>query len=482
MSNIKVVKQNIEKAPKKYVRLVLTEREKGQGRFVEKKNGIMEYELGVGKFNAVTPKSFRLLVRSVIQATKAHKIEYLAIQFSKTPFKKLDIYDASWVVSTIIENIELANYEFNTYKTKKQSKVFPKEILLCGGLSKKEKEGFDRGKIVSLYINKARDIANTPGDDMSPSVFAKSASALAKETNVQIKVLDPKAIQKEKLHALWAVGKGAHDLPRFVIAEYWGLKKPSTTKKGVYQYKNKEEQPIVLVGKGITYDTGGLNVKPSGAMHDMHMDMSGGSSVLAAICCAAKLKVKKNIIALVPVAENAVSSRAMRAGDIISSHSGKSIEVLHTDAEGRLILADGLSYATKYDPKVLLDAATLTGAALVALGQHASVILTEDQRLSEQLQKMGEESGDYVWPLPLWDEYKTPLTKSRADVVNIEPNFSRNAGTIEGAAFLSFFVPKKLPWAHIDIAPRMESIPNDKLAKGSTGEPIRLLVKFLEQY
>ena len=203
---------------------------------------------------------------------------------------------------------------------------------------------------------------------------------------------------------------------------------------------------------------------------------------MAAFACAVKLGLKKNIVALIPAAENAVSDRAMRAGDIIKSHSGKTIEVLHTDAEGRLVLADGLSYATKYNPRVILDAATLTGASLVALGQHASAILTEDQALSDTLRELGEESGDYVWPLPLWDEYKSPLTKTRADVVNILPNFSKFGGTIEGAAFLSFFAPKNVPWAHIDIAPRMDANSTDRLVKGSTGEPVRLLVKFLEQY
>lgn len=217
-------------------------------------------------------------------------------------------------------------------------------------------------------------------------------------------------------------------------------------------------------------------------MHDMHLDMSGGSSVLAAITIAAKLGLKKNIVALVPAAENAISDDAMRAGDIVTAMNGKTVEVLHTDAEGRMVLADAYTYSERYSPRAILDVATLTGASLVALGQHASAILTKDTELESTLRELGERSGDLVWPLPLWDEYKNSLKSHRADISNIATNFSRYGGCIEGASFLSFFAPKDTPWCHIDIAPRMDSIASDKLTKGSTGEPIRLLVSFLEQY
>lgn len=246
--------------------------------------------------------------------------------------------------------------------------------------------------------------------------------------------------------------------------------------------KNKKEAPLILIGKGITYDTGGLNVKPSGAMHDMHMDMSGGSSVMAAIVAASKLGIKKNIVALVPAAENAISSRSMRAGDIVTSMSGKTVEILHTDAEGRLVLADALTYSERYKPRAIVDVATLTGAALVALGQQASAVMTRDLNLEATLRALGEESGDLVWPLPLWDEYKSPLKSARADISNIATNFARWGGAIEGGMFLDSFAPKNTPWAHLDIAPRMDSITSDKLAKGSTGEPVRLLIKWLEAY
>jgi leucyl aminopeptidase len=270
---------------------------------------------------------------------------------------------------------------------------------------------------------------------------------------------------------LQVVGTGADDAPRFIIIEYWGAGKT-----------NKKAKPIVLVGKGITYDTGGLNVKPSGSMHDMHLDMSGGASVIGAISAIAELGLKKNVIGLIPAAENSVSATSMRAGDIATSLSGQTVEILHTDAEGRLVLADALTYAQKhYEPALMVDIATLTGAALVALGQHASAIMTKNETLQERLVKLGEESGDLVWPLPLWDEYKSSLKSSRADISNIATNFSRWGGAIEGGTFLSHFVEKNIPWVHIDIAPRMDAITSDKLTKGATGEPVRLLVQLITQ-
>lgn len=470
MTKLTTTTKDIENVDKKYVRLVVTKDSSDWHRLVERADGVLEYRLGAGKWSEMTPRKFQTFLRSIVQAAKSHQIEHLAVQLSNSPFPKLNEYGEAWVTSTIAENFQLAAYEYTTYKTQDKKQKQLQEILVCGGFTKDAKVGWDRGLIVGEYVNKARDIANTPGDDMSPIQLAEAAKKLAKGLKISVKVLDEKAIKKEGLHALWAVGKAGNDLPRFIVMEYWGA-------------KSKTDKPIILIGKGITYDTGGLNVKPSGSMHDMHLDMSGGSSVIGAICTAAKLGVKKNIVALVPAAENAISEKSMRAGDIIKSHSGKTIEVMHTDAEGRLVLADGLSYAGKhYSPKVIIDVATLTGAALVALGQHASALMTKNQALEAQLRALGEEAGEYVWPLPLWDEYKQHIKSERADIANIAPNFSRFGGTIEGGTFLSHFAPKGVPWAHLDIAPRMDATKHDRLAKGSTGEPVRLLVKFIEEY
>lgn len=476
MLKISTSPRSLAEASNKYCRLILTEEPASAHRFIEAKDATVSYRLGVGKWDKVDVRSFRTLIRSFVQTAKSHQIEHLALEFPNGKYPKLSVYDEAWLASTIVENLLLADYEFTTYKTKKKSNTGLKEILVCGLSSKEALAGFKRGLVVGEYINKARDIANLPGIDLTPTALGKAATELVKGTKVSIKVLGEKELKKLKMGLLLAVGQGTKSETKLIIAEYWGAG------KGTGKSISKDKQPIVLLGKGITYDTGGLNVKPSGSMHDMHLDMSGGSSVLAAITIAAKLGLKKNIIALVPSAENAISDDAMRAGDIVTAMNGKTVEVLHTDAEGRMVLADAYTYSERYSPKVILDVATLTGAALVALGQHASAILTKDTELESLLRELGEKSGDLVWPLPLWDEYKSSLKSHRADISNIATNFSRYGGCIEGASFLSFFAPKDTPWAHIDIAPRMDSIASDKLAKGSTGEPIRLLVNFLEQY
>ncbi len=474
MLKITTLKKELKDAPAKYCRLVFTDDAKTWHRLVETTDDVLEYRVGVGKWDKVDARAFRTLIRSVVQSVKAHGIEHLAISFPHKTFPKLEEYGEEWLASTLVENLLLAHYEFTKYKSKPDPKKPLSEILLCGEIGAEAKKGLVRGQIVGGYVNKARDIANTPASDMTPTDLGEAALQLAKGTKMTVKVLDQKEVKKLKMGALLAVGQGTKSETKFIVAEYWGAGK-ATGKK-----IPEDKQPVVLVGKGITYDTGGLNVKPTGAMHDMHLDMSGGSTVLASIACAAKLGLKKNIVALVPAAENAISDDAMRAGDIVTSMSGKTIEVLHTDAEGRMILADGLTYAERYSPRAIIDVATLTGAALVALGQHASAILTTDKTLRNSLEEAGEQSGDYVWPLPLWDEYKQYLKSNRADVSNISTTFARWGGTIEGATFLSFFAPKDVPWAHVDIAPRMESIASDKLAKGSTGEPVRMLVKYLE--
>ena len=475
MIKITTSPKSLTEAPKKYCRLILTEEAPAVHRFVEKSDGVLEYRLGAGKWNKLNARTFRTLVRTIIEAAKSHQVEYLAIDFSVLNFPKLTAqYGESWTASTIAENLLLADYKFLTYKTKAESKKSLKEILITGVASSEAEKGIARGTVLAEYINKARTIANTPGGDLSPAAFGEAAKGLMKGLPVQTTILGEKELKKLKMGALLAVGQGTKSETKLIIVEYWGAGKPA--KKG-----GKTKQPIVLIGKGITYDTGGLNVKPSGYMHDMHLDMSGGSSVLAAIAAAAKLGIKQNIIALVPSAENAISDDAMRAGDIVTAMNGKTVEILHTDAEGRMVLADAMTYSERYSPKTIIDVATLTGAALVALGQHASAIMTKDETLSNTLRELGERSGDLVWPLPLWDEYRQNLKSHRADISNIATNFSRFGGSIEGGTFLSFFAPKNVPWVHIDIAPRMDSIPSDKLAKGSTGEPTRLLVAYLEQ-
>jgi leucyl aminopeptidase len=257
--------------------------------------------------------------------------------------------------------------------------------------------------------------------------------------------------------------------------EYWGL--PRAKSRG----GKKNEKPIVLVGKGVTFDTGGINLKPSSGLLGMNMDMSGGAAVIHTLALVAKMKLKKNVIGLIPAVENMASGKSYRPGDVIRSMSGITIEILNTDAEGRVILADALTYAQKYKPEVVIDVATLTGAAMVALGERASAIFTEDDELAETLTKAGEKTGDYVWRLPMWEEYENEIKGSLGDYTNIHNKDSRYGGAIYGAIFLHQFI-KDYKWVHIDMAPRMTAMAGENLAPGAVGSPVRLLYKFIEEY
>lgn len=458
---IKLNHNPIEKLPNAFARVVLIE--KGVERLVYQGDALI-LEVVAGKLSKVSPRTFMTLVRSIVQSAKKYKLEKIAFQFEYTQFPKLAKYGEAWAVSTLVENLLLADYEFTKYKSTQPKKILT-EFVIVSSKSKDVTAGFARGLTLGEYANICRDIANTPGGDMTPALLAERAKTALKGTKAKVTVLDEPAIKKLKMGGLLGVGKGALDKPKFIIIEYFGGK--------------KSEAPIVFVGKGITFDTGGLQVKPGMAMYEMHMDMSGGASVISAIGAIAKLGLKKNVVGLIPAAENAISDKSIRPGDVLTMMSGTTVDVLHTDAEGRLVLADALHYARRYNPKLVVDIATLTGAALVAVGQHAHVIMTKDRKLEDQFRDLGEESGDYVFPLPLWNEYKQYTKGVHGDIANIPSGESRNGGAINGGTFLSHFT-KKMKWVHIDMAPRMTSVASDKLAKGATGEPTRLLVKIAE--
>src|SRR6056297_3092008 len=280
--------KNISAIAKKYCRLEVTNKPSSHHRLVEAADGTLTYQLGAGKWNEMTPRKFRTFVRSIVQAAKSHHIEYLAMQLSNSPFPQLDEYGEEWVLRSIAENLILADYEFTKYKSKATSKdkTELKEICLCGGMSPAAKAGFAAGQIVANATNATRDIANTSGGDMSPRQLAAAAKAALKGTSVTTQVLGETELKKLKANLLLAVGQGTKEPSQLIVMKYQGATK-------------KAAQPLVLVGKGITYDTGGLNVKPSGAMHDMHLDMSGGAAVIGAMQAIAKLKLKLNVVGIV---------------------------------------------------------------------------------------------------------------------------------------------------------------------------------------
>ena len=457
---IVIKKGSIESAPESHARVVFTEKNKGTNRFISK--GRCEIlELGAGKYSEMNARKFMLLCRSIVQTAKANKVKKIAVQF--------DHVQKFYNPQIAAENFEMANFDFNVFKTEpKEGWDVVEEILLYGRSSQEIEITIKKGQEIGMAVNACRTLANTPGGDMTPTLLAKAAKDAMKSLPVKVTTLGKKEMEKLGMGALLGVAKGSTEKPTFTILEYKGSKCA----------------PIVLAGKGVTFDSGGLNLKPSNSIYEMHMDMSGAASVIYAVALSARLKLKQHVIGLIPSVENMPGNSAYRPGDILKSLSGKTIEVLDTDAEGRLILADALTYAKRFKPSVVIDVATLTGASLVALGLHASAVLTRDDALAEKIADAGEKSGDYVWRLPLWDEYEDRVKGEFADIKNVPGgSTSRYGGAIDGGMFLWQFAKElNCPWAHMDIAPRMTSAPGDELAKGAAGAPVRLLIHFIEHY
>lgn len=458
---------SIKNAPESHVRVVFTEKNKGTNRFVNK--GKEEtLEVGAGKYGEMNARKFMLLCRSVIQTAKVNRVKKIAVQF--------DQFQKFYNPQIVAENFEMANFDFNIFKTKpEEGWDTVEEILLYCTAGATAEKAVKKGQEVGRAVNACRTLANTPGGDITPTTLAKAAKDAVKGLPVKVTVLGKKEMEKLGMGAILGVAKGSTEAPTFTIMEY----RPSTSARD----KNNRG-PIVLAGKGVTFDSGGLNLKSSNSIYEMHMDMSGASAVIHAVALSARLKLKRHVIGLIPSVENMPGNSAYRPGDILKSLSGKTIEVLDTDAEGRLILADTLTYAKRFKPAVVIDAATLTGASLVALGLHASAVLTHDDALAEKIAQAGEKSGDYVWRLPLWDEYEDRVKGEFADIKNVPGGpTSRYGGAIDGGMFLWQFAKElDCPWAHLDIAPRMTSAPGDELAKGAAGAPVRLLIRFIESW
>lgn len=458
---MRIIFQKQVSEDKKIARVCITE-EKDSAVFVLP-NGQKEIQAGIGAKKEFTERKLHLLGRKIITLAKANKIKNLAIHFAD--FEKLTRVKGRELMELLAKNFELADFEFIEYKTKpEEGWRFVEEIIVIGGVSAVIKKGAEEGCVIAEEINACRRLANTPGGEMTPTLLAKEAERAVKGTNVKVSVLEKNEIKKLKMGGILGVARGSEEEPRVIVMEY----------------KGAPGAPIMLVGKGVTFDTGGLNIKLEQYMNDMHMDMSGGAAAIHTIACAAKLKLKKHIIALIPAVENMPSGSSYRPGDILRTASGKTIEVLNTDAEGRIILADALTYTKQFNPKLVVDIATLTGAAVAALGQRASALFTKDKTLEKKLIDAGEEAGDYVWPLPLWDEYAEEIQGTFGDVINTAK--TRYGGAITAAMFLYEFAKDlNCPWAHIDIAPRMTSIESDCLAKGAAGAPVGLLVNFLKK-
>jgi leucyl aminopeptidase len=351
-------------------------------------------------------------------------------------------------------------YKINAVKSKKVSQAVVKNTIhLNSKYLKEAKLGLKVGQAIADGANLTKDLGNLPPNYCTPTYLGSVAKKIAKDNQMKVKVLGKTEISKLKMGSFLSVAKGSREEPKFIILEHM---------KGA-----KSQKPIVLVGKGITFDAGGISLKPGLNMDEMKWDMGGAATVLGVMHTVGQLKLPLNIVALVPSCENLPDGLAVKPGDVVTSMSGQTIEILNTDAEGRLILCDALTYAERYKPDSVIDVATLTGACVIALGHEASAVYSNIDSLADELISAGEKANDRAWHMPLWDEYQPLLDSNFADMANIG---GRAAGSITAACFLSRFATK-YNWAHLDIA-GTAWISGGK-AKGSTGRPVNLLSEFL---
>lgn len=322
-------------------------------------------------------------------------------------------------------------------------------------------EGIRVGGAQARGENFARTLQVRPGNVATPTHLADEARAMAEEMGLAFRAFGPDEMREEGMEALLAVASGSRQEPRLIFLEHDG---------------GGDDPPLVLVGKGLTFDAGGISIKPSKGMEEMKFDMSGGAAVLGAMRAVAELDLPRNVVGVVPSSENLPDGMAVKPGDVIRTREGKTVEVINTDAEGRLILADALSYARTYEPEAMVDCATLTGACVVALGHHASAVMGTDDDLVEELREAGERSGERCWPLPLWSDYRKQLSSETADLKNVG---GRPAGSITAGCFLREFVGD-VPWGHLDVAgTAYGQEPESYQRKGGYGVPTRLLVEWV---
>lgn len=416
--------------------------------------------IGCGREKDVDTRSFRKINNIMATTLEPGGTTEVASYLTEIQVKKHDI---TWKIRQSIEAIDEALYHFNLLKSDKKPPRRPlrKFIFSVSGRGQlmDGEVAVRNGMAVSTGIKLAKDLGNLPGNICTPSYLAKQASDLDKQhPNVTTTVLEEKDMEKLGMGSLLSVSLGSRQPAKLITIEYRG--------------GGKDQRPIVLVGKGVTFDSGGISLKPGAAMDEMKFDMCGAASVLGTLTACAELQLAINVVGIIPTVENMPDGLAIKPGDIVTSMSGQTIEILNTDAEGRLILCDALSYAEKFDPDVVIDIATLTGACVIALGAHPAGLLGNHKPLINDLLNAGETSGDRCWELPLWDDYQEQLNSNFADMANIG---GKGAGTITAACFLSRFT-KKYHWAHLDIAGVAWLSGNNK---GSTGRPVSLLTQYI---
>ena len=419
--------------------------------------------LGLGKKKDVTLDRIRQAM-----GTACKKVRQIGAHTFAVPALGTDAVKApvTTIAQAMVEGAVLGGYRFTHYQADNEEP--PKEIRNMALLASRAnqvsgmKTGARRGEASANATWFARDLCNHPANVMTPSRVAQEAQTIAKEFGINLTVLERKDQEKLGMGGMLGVARGSQEPPKFIVLEYSGGK--------------KKDRPVVLVGKTITFDSGGISLKPSENMEQMKADMTGGAEVLGAIRAAAQLRLRINVVGILPATENMPGGRATKPGDILRMLNGKTVEVQNTDAEGRLVLADGLAYAARFNPQCIVDIATLTGACIVALGQFAIGMLGNDDGLKADMKKAGEQAGERVWEMPLWEEYFEQLKSDVADMRNIG---GRGGGMITAGMFLSKFVGD-CPWVHLDIASTdWSASERPYISKGPTAIGTRLLVQWL---
>jgi len=417
--------------------------------------------VGLGPRKSFARKAWRRACLAALHALARTRLRLAGFAIERPPIKELDDY---YFGRSIAELAGSALYRINDLKTGKKPAAPALERIIAGPVratgAEVARRGFAHGRALALAMSVQRDLGNLPANICTPRYLAERARALGKRyRSVRVQVLDEVGIRREKMGCLLAVAQGSAQPPRFLVLDYRG---------------SKSAAPLVLIGKGITFDTGGISLKDPPAMDEMKYDMSGAAAVLAALTFVAEARLPLRVVGLIAACENMPGGRAVKPGDIVTSASGQTVEILNTDAEGRLVLADALQYARRFEPAAVVDIATLTGACVIALGAHHSGVMGNDDALARELVAAGARADDRAWQLPLTEEYAEQLKSNFADFANIG---GREGGAITAAAFLGKFA-QGLKWAHLDVA---GTAYQGGAQKGSTGRPTPLLADFLVQ-
>ena len=416
--------------------------------------------VGCGEQDDFTISAYQRVLATVANEIKRNKTSNVINCLTELPVKNADALTKAQLCVTAIES---TMYRYSETKpSAANSKTYLKKQKFITNNRQDiadMRDGIEIGQAIANGMNLAKELGNLPGNICTPTYLAEQAQALKKgNRKLKVNVLEEAQMKKLGMGALLSVSNGSIEPAKLVTMEYNG--------------SNDNERPIVLVGKGITFDTGGISLKPGATMDEMKFDMCGAASVLGTMKACCELEIPINVVGVIACAENMPDGNATKPGDVVTTMSGQTVEILNTDAEGRLVLCDALTYVDKFDPEVVIDIATLTGACVVALGQIPSGIMSNDDEFAKDLIKAGEQTGDRTWQLPLWDEYQSQLDSNFADIANIG---GRWGGTITAACFLSRFT-KKYTWAHIDIAGVAW---HQGKKKGATGRPVPLLTEYL---